>query len=258
MNWDARLAPGGMSSPRGSRSGMPRWVWVALALLFLLLVMWFLASRGPDETAAAAGGGDVAEAVRIAESRAGYSEVDVAVTDGRVVLTGELPTFEDSFAAEKVAFSVPGVVAVDNQINTVEVVPNTILPPPPEATEQDEELELSLLRETVRNPIVFGSNSADLDPVSGATIDSVAALLEQFPTARVEVQGYTDSDGEEDTNLALSAQRAEVVLQQLVARGIGADRLESQGFGEANPVASNDTRDGKAENRRIEFRVIPQ
>ncbi len=237
---------------------MPRWVWVALALLFLLLVMWFLASRGGDDPVSTSAGGDVAEAVRIAENRAGYSAIDLEVTDGRVVLTGELPTVEDRYAAEKVAKSVSGVLSVDNQIITIEGPEPTIVEPPKEQTAEDRELETRLLRESLSNPIVFGSNSADLDPVSAATIDTVAGLLEQYPAARIEVQGYTDSDGDDDANLALSSQRAEVVLQQLVARGITADRLEFQGFGEANPVASNDSKEGKAQNRRIEFAVIPQ
>lgn len=258
MQWDARLAPGGLSSSRGGRSGMPRWVWVALALLFLLLVMWFLASRGGDDVSTSTAGGDVAEAVRIAESRAGYSEVDLVVTDGRVVLTGELPTVQDRYAAEKVAYSVTGVVAVDNQIVTVEGPEPTVVEPPAEASVEERQLESDLLRASLSNPIVFGSNSADLDPVSSATIDTVARLLEEYPLARVEVQGHTDSDGDVDANLALSSQRAEVVLQQLVARGIGADRLEFMGFGDTDPVASNETKDGKAANRRIEFRVIPQ
>lgn len=258
MQWDARLAPGGMASGRGSRSGMPRWVWVALALLFLLLLMWFLSSRGAEETGVQASTDDVTEAVRIAESRAGYSNIDVEVADGRVVLSGELPDEKNRFAAEKVAYTVPGVVAVDNQIITVESEEPTVTQAPAEPTDEDRVLEERLLRESLTNPIVFGSNSAELDPVSGTTIDRVALLLEEYPVARIEVQGYTDSDGDEGANQTLSAQRAEVVLQQLVARGIGADRLTFQGFGEADPVASNDTKDGKAANRRIEFRVIPQ
>ncbi len=259
LQWDARLAPGGISSPRGGRNGLPRWVFVSLALLFLLLVMWYLASRGgEDGGTSTADGGDVAAAVRIAESRAGFSEVVIEVTDGRVDLSGELPTQADRYAAEKVAFSVPGVVAVTNNITTNEAeVPPSVVEPPTQAGADDIVLQNDLIRASVSNPIVFGSNSSELDPVSTATIDRVAALLIDNPAARIEVQGHTDSDGEEQANLDLSTARAEVVRQQLIARGIEAERLESKGYGESVPVASNDTKDGKAANRRIEFIILP-
>ena len=102
--------------------------------------------------------------------------------------------------------------------------------------------------------IPFASGSATL-PGSGAYhgLDPVEAALRANPALRLEIQGYTDSVGDEGANLRLSTRRAESVMADLVARGIDPGRLRVRGFGEAHPAASNDTAAGRARNRRIEF-----
>jgi OOP family OmpA-OmpF porin len=80
--------------------------------------------------------------------------------------------------------------------------------------------------------------------------------LTSNPDARVAIEGHTDAQGDEASNLALSESRAEAVRDYLVSQGIAADRLETAGFGESRPIASNDTAEGRAENRRIEFRLL--
>ena len=77
--------------------------------------------------------------------------------------------------------------------------------------------------------------------------------LKAYPEVRVEVAGYTDDVGKEDYNLGLSQRRADSVKQYLVNAGISTDRVLARGYGESNPVASNSTASGRAENRRIEF-----
>lgn len=258
MQWDSRLSPGGIGSPRHTRHGVPRWVWVVVGLTFLLLLLWFMASRGgdSDNTTASPESGDIAAAVRIAENRAGYSAIEITETDqnGRIVLTGNLPTLADRLAAEKVAVSVANVIDVDNQITTDEVEPvegETAAPPVSEGALL---LQRNLAREVSANPIFFASASAELDPVSAATLDRIAGLLGES-SASVVIEGHTDSDGEEQANLELSSARAQTVLDQLVTRGIDPARLTAQGFGESQPVASNESKEGKAKNRRIEFVV---
>jgi len=78
----------------------------------------------------------------------------------------------------------------------------------------------------------------------------------QNPDLKVEVQGHTDNIGSESSNQKLSEKRAEVVKNYLVARGVKADRIKVVGYGEKNPIADNKTADGRAMNRRIEFKVI--
>jgi OOP family OmpA-OmpF porin len=74
-----------------------------------------------------------------------------------------------------------------------------------------------------------------------------------YPEVRVEIRGYTDSSGDWNYNLDLSQRRADSVKNYLVNSGIATDRIVSKGYGEADPVASNSTASGRAENRRIEF-----
>jgi outer membrane protein OmpA-like peptidoglycan-associated protein len=74
-----------------------------------------------------------------------------------------------------------------------------------------------------------------------------------YPEVRVEIRGYTDSVGSWEFNLKLSRKRAESVREYLINSGISSDRLVAEGYGEADPVESNDTASGRAANRRIEF-----
>ena len=104
--------------------------------------------------------------------------------------------------------------------------------------------------------IYFDSGSANIKPESYPVLDSVAILLRDNPTARVQVAGHTDSDGSESSNQTLSERRAQSVYQYLVSKGIAGNRLTTVGYGESNPVAPNDSAANKARNRRIEFTVL--
>jgi outer membrane protein OmpA-like peptidoglycan-associated protein len=77
--------------------------------------------------------------------------------------------------------------------------------------------------------------------------------LKAYPEVRVEIAGYTDDVGKDDYNLGLSQRRAEAVKQYLANSGLSADRIVARGYGETNPIATNGTPAGRAENRRIEF-----
>jgi outer membrane protein OmpA-like peptidoglycan-associated protein len=108
---------------------------------------------------------------------------------------------------------------------------------------------------TVRLPIFFEFNSADLRPEGRALLDKVGAALasDELATFRFSVEGHTDSVGSEGYNSELSAQRAEAVKAYLMAQGVPADRLGTVGHGEAAPVADNETDDGRQRNRRVEL-----
>jgi OmpA-OmpF porin, OOP family len=104
--------------------------------------------------------------------------------------------------------------------------------------------------------IDFEFNSTQLTAPAQHTLDEVAAALLTQPELKVEVQGHTDSIGTDAYNLALSQRRAEAVKAYLISKGLNAAALTAQGYGKAKPIASNNTAEGRAQNRRVAFEVI--
>jgi len=104
--------------------------------------------------------------------------------------------------------------------------------------------------------IYFDSGSANIKPESYPVLDSVAILLRDNPSARIQIAGHTDSDGSTASNQSLSERRAQSVHQYLVSKGIAGNRMTSIGYGEDRPVVANDSAANKARNRRIEFTVL--
>jgi OOP family OmpA-OmpF porin len=106
--------------------------------------------------------------------------------------------------------------------------------------------------------VQFATNSARLLPVSQTTLDGAVQTLKGSPGIDAEVAGYTDNTGKPAYNVKLSQRRAEAVMKYLADHGIDASRLTAKGFGEADPVASNKTKEGRAKNRRVELRITNQ
>lgn len=105
----------------------------------------------------------------------------------------------------------------------------------------------------VTTGIKFDVNKATIKPESMGTINYVVKMMQDHPELKFSVEGHTDSDGETVANQKLSEARAKSVVEAMVKAGISADRLSSKGFGESKPVSSNDSTEGKAQNRRVEF-----
>ena len=101
----------------------------------------------------------------------------------------------------------------------------------------------------------FAFDSAKLTPESEQVLDQAVQELRDAPSVSVRVEGHTDSIGSEAYNLQLSQRRAEAVVDYLVSQGIESTRLEPVGMGEGNPIASNDTEEGRYQNRRVDFIV---
>lgn len=104
--------------------------------------------------------------------------------------------------------------------------------------------------------IFFDTNKATIKPKSRTKLNNAAKVLKQFPTVKLEISGHTDSRGGDEYNMDLSGMRAEAVRRYLVDRGVDGDQLETRGAGEEEPRDSNDTKSGRAKNRRIEFRLL--
>jgi outer membrane protein OmpA-like peptidoglycan-associated protein len=99
----------------------------------------------------------------------------------------------------------------------------------------------------------FQYNTATIEPTSTRVLDQVAGALAAHPSAKVRIEGHTDSAGADQANMALSQQRADSVKSYLTEHGVSADQLETAGFGASRPVAGNDTVQGRAQNRRTEL-----
>lgn len=104
--------------------------------------------------------------------------------------------------------------------------------------------------------LTFATGSAELDmDKSKEQLTNMYEILRAFPKVNLKIGGYTDNTGSEATNMKISQRRADAVKNALVKMGINENRLEAEGFGPAHPVASNDTEEGRAQNRRIAARV---
>lgn len=121
---------------------------------------------------------------------------------------------------------------------------------------KDEACQAELNRLTASNIILFQTGEATIQDHSNGFLDRIAQIARQCGQARLEISGHTDSDGPEADNLALSYRRARAVADFMTTAGISVDRLVAVGHGEGRPLASNETDEGKASNRRIEFRVL--
>ena len=105
--------------------------------------------------------------------------------------------------------------------------------------------------------INFAYNSADVQPQFRQTLDRVSSVLGQYDETYVDVYGHTDSTGSDAYNQTLSERRAISVADYLSGHGVQAARIATRGFGETQPIASNDTEDGRAANRRVEIKIVP-
>ena len=110
----------------------------------------------------------------------------------------------------------------------------------------------------VLEALAFAVNSATLSSSTGATLSNIAASLRAYPTLVIEIGGHTDSQGSQEFNLKLSQKRANAVRDALIAMNVPGNRLVAEGYGEFRPVADNKTADGRARNRRVEFKVLKQ
>ena len=118
--------------------------------------------------------------------------------------------------------------------------------------------EGNLLAVTFKGDVTFDTNSTVVKPGLYTEIDRVAGVLTRYPETLIRVEGHTDSVGSEEYNMDLSFRRANSVRDLLVQRGVNISRIQTVGFGETMPVATNATEAGRQLNRRVEIKVAPQ
>ncbi|MFK7815561.1 MAG: OmpA family protein [Gammaproteobacteria bacterium] len=201
--------------------------------------------------------------------------------DGRdAILTGTVISQQRSNEIEDIISSLDGVRIVDNQLKVakpevVEEIPEPTPEPEPEPEPQLEpETEITIAPVVQSEPeaeviedllqtldltgitFLFGSN--EITPEGKLILDDVVTVLTEHSGFDVAIEGHTDSVGNENLNLQLSQLRAQSVLSYIASSGIQVERLSAEGFGETLPIYDNDTAQGRALNRRIEFNVSRQ
>lgn len=258
------------SSSRGPRRGseLPIGQLIIVGtVLAVLLLLFIVGSTGTDEAAEAdENRTDLTAIVQPALTRAGYGDI-VVTSDGRTVtLSGELATRTDVIAADAVVKSIAEVAFVVNNLSYTGQLEEDL----PSAGDDDQAATVlgssvtnaSLLLQSrfagvaARDPITFQTGSPDLTPESSTTIGRIAQLMVDNPATRIEIGGHTDSDGEPEENEILSLARAEAVKAALIGAGVEEERMVAVGYGDSLPVATNETGEGKAQNRRIEFLLL--
>lgn len=184
--------------------------------------------------------------------------------DGRdVVLTGTVEDEAIRTRAGDLARSIYGVRVVDNQIQVVEppppppppmpeiVEPVVVAPPPAPVVDVCQEKLTELLE---KEKVNFASSRAVIESASFALLDRLAEAAMQCEDSVIHIHGHTDSSGNSDSNRVLSLARAKAVGRYLIEKGV-TQEVRAFGHGSNEPVADNATVDGRAQNRRIEFKV---
>jgi outer membrane protein OmpA-like peptidoglycan-associated protein len=252
---------------RWRRVDPPAWPFVwrgLLPLLGLLAVALFAVTRfahGWIEES-------VAARTRAALDGAGLAWVQLEVSGQQVRLSGAAPAAADGERALEVARqarcqSWAGALTCAISVTGSFAAPPAPAEAPAAAPEpkaapaeqaQADACEGGLGALLGRSTVEFATGSAVLAPSSRALLDRVAEVARTCP-GTLRVEGHTDSTGDAARNLALSQARAEAVRQALVERGLPAERLVAEGFGQERPLAPNDAAAGRARNRRIELHV---
>lgn len=175
----------------------------------------------------------------------GLAWVAGSVSKGTLTLTGMAPSEEAVAEAVSLVGQIPGVKGVSDQ-----TVLDTVLV---RRRREKETCEAGIAIAVESRQIEFSGTT--LRRQSRALLDQIAAVLEGCPDISVEVAGHTDSSGSDAANLRVSEQRAQAAIDYLLGTGIDVARFTAMGYGESQPVADNGTPEGRAANRRVEFRL---
>jgi peptidoglycan-binding protein ArfA len=203
---------------------------------------------------------DFANAEPVFAAGAAIPDFSLKVEKDTITLGGTAPSREQKDAVQRAAATTWPGVNVANKIIAKggKITPGAQAPPPPPAPVPGpaacNDLQAAVNALT-GGPIVFENDGVSLTAFDKKVLIEVADKLKACPAARLTVNGYTDNSGSEAMNIPLSTQRAAAVADYLVANGVARDRVTAKGLGSVNPIASNDTADGRIKNRRVDLVV---
>ncbi|MRS65806.1 OmpA family protein [Larkinella terrae] len=154
------------------------------------------------------------------------------------------PTIAPKVESESVPKTAPPTVAETKPVAPVPAPANTDLS------------TLATGKTVTLNNVYFDQSSYLLRPESHAQLNQLVALLKSRPGLKIEISGHTDNVGDPRLNLALSENRARVIMSYLITNGIAENRLRFKGYGQTQPVAANDSEENKRKNRRVEVKLL--
>lgn len=138
-------------------------------------------------------------------------------------------------------------------------IPRTVIVDPKESSGNTiiRNIELTSMGGTiVLNHLIFAQGKAVIDPKSFPELDEVVAMLKENSKMEIQLEGHTDNRGNAEANLKLSQSRVDAVKKYMASKGIGKDRVKTKAFGGSKPIATEDTEEARAKNRRVEMRVL--
>lgn len=202
---------------------------------------------------------DFANAEAVFAAGAPIPDFSLKVEKDTITLSGTAPSNEQREAVQTAAATAWPGVNVANKISVRAQITPGVPPPgapgvPPPGPPACNDLQAAINAAT-GGPIVFDNDGVSLTPFDNQVLIQVADKLKACPAARLTINGYTDNAGSEAINIPLSTQRATAVADYLIANGVPRDRVTAKGMGSVNPIASNDTPDGRVKNRRAELVV---
>ena len=212
-----------------AKKSRPWWLWLLPLLLLLGLLFLLLRSCDNEEST---------------EDQAVRESTTMTTTDGAQPAAPVAPAATATPALPVERVTLPGGRSVELAPNTLNYQLQQFLASPEPAP-----------RSFTFDRLNFATSSAELPADAQPTVGALAQILQAYPNARVRIEGYADARGAEPANEQLGARRAEAVAQALIAQGVAANRVTAATGGESNPVDTNATAQGQAENRRTDLVV---
>ncbi|MHA7653345.1 channel-forming protein ArfA/OmpATb [Mycobacterium sp. ML4] len=201
---------------------------------------------------------DFAVAEPVFTASAQIPDFSLKVEKDTITLSGTAASPDQKVAVQRATVSAwPGLNVVNNITARGQVTlnaPPASSPAPAPGPPACNDLQ-AVINKLTGGPLAFGSDGVSLTPEDTQILIKVADQLKACPAARITVNGYTDNSSAEAINIPLSTQRATAVAEFLIANGVPRVRVTAKGMGSANPIASNDTSEGRARNRRAEIVV---